>query len=199
MDNERKRLYIIMCTLAVAVVGLSIAYAALSTTLTITMNSVSNSDIVWAVGFEPGTVNATAGGTSATGRSCGAATLTANSVTVAATTLSKPGDSCTYALPIKNSGTITAELATVVPSAPTSTSCTTTSASTSASAQMVCGNITYKLMGNAAGTTNFVTGTTIAANGTTTAYLVIAYTGSQPSASQISQAAGKFTLTYNQK
>ena len=29
MEKERKRLYIIMCTLAVAVVGLSIAYAAL--------------------------------------------------------------------------------------------------------------------------------------------------------------------------
>jgi uncharacterized repeat protein (TIGR01451 family) len=199
METRQKKLNGILLTLLMALVAISVGYAAMQSVLTITTNTVTQSTQSWNVGFVPGTATATAGGTSATGRSCGNATLTASSVTVAATTLSKPGDSCTYALQIKNSGTITAELATIVPSAPTSTSCTTTSATTSASAQMVCGNITYKLVGNAAGTQNFVTGTTLAANATTTAYLVIAYTGSEPSGSQISQAAGKFTLTYNQK
>ncbi len=199
METRQKKLNGILLTLLMALVAISVGYAAMQSVLTITTNTVTQSTQTWNIGFVPGTATATVGGTSATGRSCGAATLTANSVTVANTMLSKPGDSCTYALPIKNNGTITAELNSIVPGAPTSTSCTTTEATTSASAQMVCGNITYKLVGNAAGTQNFVTGTTLAANATTTAYLVIAYTGSEPSGSQISQAAGKFTLTYNQK
>ncbi len=193
MDNERKRLYIIMCTLAVAVVGLSIAYAALSTTLTITMNSVSNSDIVWAVGFEPGTVNATAGGTSATGRTCGAATVTEASVSVANTILSKPDDSCTYALTIKNTGDINATLASIVPTQPGGATCSTASNST-----MVCGDITYKLTTDSNGTTALASGGALNAGASLPVYLVIKYTGETPSASQISQSNGKFTLTYNQ-
>ncbi len=192
MDNERKRLYIIMCTLAVAVVGLSIAYAALSTTLTITMNSVSNSDIVWAVGFEPGTVNATAGGTSATGRTCGAATVTEASVSVANTILSKPDDSCTYALVIKNSGTIGAKLTGVTATAPTSTTCTNNGAS------LVCGNITYKLATNNTGSPLLATNSTIAAGGSQNVYLIVSYTCSELNNSAVTQAGASFSLVYSQ-
>jgi len=198
MENERKRLYIIMCTLAVAVVGLSIAYAALSTQLTVTMNSVSSSDtpLVWQVGFQPGTVTPTAGGTSATGRSCGNATVETASVTVAATQLSKPDDSCTYALTIKNTGTIAATLASIVPTQPTGTGVT---CSTASGATMVCGNITYKLTTDSAGSTALVTGGTLAAEtGTLPVYLVVKYTGSTVASSAITQSAGAFTLTYNQ-
>jgi hypothetical protein len=197
MENERKRLYIIMCTLAVAVVGLSIAYAALSTQLTITMSTVQNdaSGTTWNVGFNPGTITATVGGTNSTvGRSCGTATATASSVTVANTTLSKPDDSCTYQLQIKNTGSIAATLASITQTAPTSTSCSTTTGPT-----MTCGNITYKLTTDAAGSTALTTGGTLAATtGTLTVYLSVKYTGTTLSSSAITQAGGTFTLTYNQ-
>ncbi len=198
METRQKKLNGILLTLLMALVAISVGYAAMQSVLTITTNQVTQSTQTWNVGFVPGTVEGTAAGTSGTGRSCGTATLTAPSVTVASTTLSKPGDSCTYALQIRNSGTISAKLSGVVPGAPTSTSCTTTEATTSASAQMVCGNITYKLAGSANGSTAFPKGTTINASGTTTAYLILSYTGSEPSASQITQNSGRFTLTYDQ-
>ncbi len=198
MENERKRLYIIMCTLAVAVVGLSIAYAALSTQLTVTMSSITSGDddnpITWNVGFVPGTVTPTVGGTSSTGRECGNATVTASSVSVAATKLSKPEDSCTYALTIKNTGSIAATLANIVPTQPSSTTCSQATGST-----MVCGNITYKLTTDAAGSTALTTGGTLAAStGTLPVYLVVKYTGTSVATSTVTQSSGTFTITYNQ-
>ncbi len=198
METRQKRLNGILLTMLMALVTISVGYAALSTTLNITTSTVKNdpTGVTWNIGFT-GSSTPTAGGTSATGRSCGAATISSSSVSIAETTLSKPGDSCTYPLTIKNSGTIAGKLNSVAPTAPTSTSCTTTNATTSASAQMVCGNITYKLAGSANGSTNFVTGTTLAAGGTTTVYLIVSYTGSSLS-SGFTQSAGKFTITYGQ-
>lgn len=195
MEKERRRLYVIMCTLAVAVVGLSIAYAALSTQLTATLSTVKNdpSGTTWNVGFVAGTVNGTPGGTSATGRSCGAATVTASTVSVGETTLSKPDDSCTYALTIKNTGSIAATLASINATQPSGASCTVSGAS------MVCGNITYKLTTDASGNTLLAQGGTLAAStGTLPVYLVVKYTGSTVSSTAISQTNGSFTLTYNQ-
>lgn len=193
MEKERKRLYIIMCTLAVAVVGLSIAYAALSTQLSLTMSSVQNSPVTWAVGFQPGTVTGVADGTSTTGLTCGDATVTASSVTVATTTLSKPDDSCRYALTIKNTGDIAAELASINPTQPSGATCTTATGAT-----MVCGNITYKLTTDQAGETALTSGGTLAAEtGTLPVYLHIKYTGTT-TGDTISQTGGVFTLTYNQ-
>lgn len=194
MEKERRRLYVIMCTLAVAVVGLSIAYAALSTQLTATLSTVKNNGpMTWAVGFVPGTVNGTPGGTSATGRTCGAATVTASTVSVAETTLSKPDDSCTYALTIKNTGDIAATLASINATQPSGATCTVSGAS------MVCGNITYKLTTDASGNTLLAQGGTLAAStGTLPVYLVVKYTGATVSSTAISQTNGSFTLTYNQ-
>ena len=194
MEKERKRLYIIMCTLAVAVVGLSIAYAALSTQLSVTMSSVKNSTITWAVGFQPGTVTGVSSGTSTTGLSCGDATVTASSVSVATTTLSKPEDSCRYALTIKNTGDTAATLDTINPTQPSGATCTTATGAT-----MVCGNITYKLTTDQAGEVALTTGGSLAAQtGTLPVYLHIKYTGTSTSAEAISQTGGVFTLTYNQ-
>ena len=82
--NKQKDLSTIVVILVVVVVGMSIAYAALSSTLTIQMNQVTQNSLSWNVGFQPGTVTGTPGGSSSsTGRSCGNATVTANSVTVA--------------------------------------------------------------------------------------------------------------------
>ncbi|MBR1386575.1 MAG: hypothetical protein IJ568_07070 [Bacilli bacterium] len=192
--KNQKQLLTIVGAVVLLIVGISVVYAALSTTLNITVGSVTQSQMSWNVAFQTGTVNATAGGTSATGRSCGAATVTADTVSVASTTLSKPDDSCTYALNIKNTGSIDATLATITPVAPGSTSCTNSGAS------MVCGNITYKLTTDSAGSTLLTTGGTLAkTNGTLPVYLVIKYTGSTPSSTAVEQSSGGFTLVYNQK
>ena len=197
--NGIQNLRILLLAAVIMLVGIGIAYAALSSTLTVTMNKVTQSALTWNVAFVTGTVNGTTGGTGSTGRSCGDATVTANSVTVADTTLSKPDDSCTYALTIKNTGGIDATLASLVPTEPSSTSCTKTNASTSAGASMVCGNITYKITTNAAGSTPLKTGTTIAkTNGSQAVYLVVSYTGTTLNSTAVTQSGGKFTFTYNQ-
>ena len=109
--NKQKDLSTIVVILVVVVIGMSIAYAALSSTLTISMNQVTQNSLSWDVAFQTGTVTGTPGGSSSsTGRSCGNATVTADSVTVADTLLSKPEDSCTYSLVIKNTGSVDAKL-----------------------------------------------------------------------------------------
>lgn len=199
MQDRMHNLKFLLLLSAILVVGVVVAYAALSTTLTITFGNVTQNALTWNVAFTTGTVNGTAGGTSGTGRSCGAATVTANSVSVAATTLSKPGDSCTYALQIKNTGGIAAKIDSIKPTAPSGVTCTITNASSSASAQMVCGNLTYKLAASADGATALKTGTNLAAtSGTQAAYLIVSYTGTGLNSSAVTQTGGKITIVYGQ-
>ena len=89
---SQKSLVITVAVLLVLVIGISVAFAAMQANLSITTNSVSQSALTWNVGFQTGTVQGTEGGTGTTGRVCGDATVTANSVTVANTQLSKPDD-----------------------------------------------------------------------------------------------------------
>ena len=190
---SKEKVSIVVLLLVVAVFGISVVYAALSSTLSVTTGTVTQSTLSWSVGFNPGTVTGTAGGTSATGRSCGNATVTATTVTVADTTLSKPDDSCTYALVIKNTGGIDATLSNITAVSPTSVSCTNSGAS------MVCGNITYKLTTDPAGQTLLATGGTLAkTSGTRTIYLVVKFTGSSMVSSAITHNNGGFTLVYSQ-
>ena len=205
MANERKRLYVIMCALAVAVVALSIAYAALSATLNIGVSSVQQTPQTWNVAFEAGTVTGTAAGTSAVGRSCGTATVNATTASIAATELSKPGDKCTYALTIKNTGSINATLASITPTQPTGTG---VSCGTASGAQMVCGNITYTLAKyicmacapyfNTSGSLLPTGGTLAASTGTLPVYLIAEYTGETLAGTEIVQSNAGFTLVYNQ-
>ena len=137
--KDKKNLLSIVVAVLLVLVGVTVAYAALSQVLNITISKVTQQGIEggWNVAFETGSVTATVGGTSSQGRSCGTATVTTDTVTVGDTQLSKPDDSCTYELTVKNTGGIDATLATITPNAPTSISCTNSGAS------MVCGNITY--------------------------------------------------------
>ncbi len=190
---DEKKMGVIVLLLIVVIFGISVAYAALSTTLTITASKVTQSALTWNVAFQTGTVTGTPGGSSGEGRSCGNATVTANTVTVAQSTLSKPEDSCTYALVIKNTGSIDANLATITPVAPTSTSCTNNGAS------MVCGNITYKLTTDLAGNTLLTPNRILAkTSGSLNVYLVMKYTGASINSSDVTQNNGGFTLVYNQ-
>ncbi len=191
---DTKKMSVLIIFLVLAIFAVSIAYSALSQSLNITATSVTESALTWNVAFQTGSVTGVEGGSSSSsGRSCGVATVTANSVSVATTTLSKPDDSCTYALTINNTGTIDAILGTITAVNPTSTSCTSSGAS------MVCGNITYLLSTSSSGSPLLTTGGTLAkTSGTLNLYLVIKYTGSTVSEEDMTQSNGGFTLVYNQ-
>lgn len=195
-EKSKKSTFIIIGVLCGLIVCLSVAFATLSATLYVNFGNVTQNQLTWAVAFDTtgSPKSATAGGTSATGRTCGTATLAATQVTIGDTQLSKPGDKCTWALTVKNTGGIDATLASVTPSAPTGVSCTPSGAST------VCGNITYKLTTDAAGSTLLTTGGTLAkSTGTQNMYLVAEYTGTDVVGTAVTQTGAKFTLVYNQK
>jgi len=186
--------YLLIALLLVLLIG--VAYAALSSTLTATVTKVTQPVGSWDVGFVPGTVNGTKGGTSTGDITCGAATVTKDSVSVANTVLTKPDDSCTYALNIKNLGSIDARLATISVTDPSSVSCT---GKTTNSPTMTCGNITYKITTDSSGSTLLTNNTTLAKQtGSLNVYLVIKYTGTTVNTSAIEQSNAKFTLVYNQ-
>ena len=204
MESRNKKLTQILVAIVLTIAGLSVAFAALSATLNITTSSVTQkgSDVVtWNVGFVGSSATPTVGGSSSVGRTCKNATITSSQVSIeSGVVLSKPGDSCTYELTIKNSGTIPALLSTITPTSPTGTgvTCTPTAGSTTNSAKIVCGNITYTLAGSANGNTNFVTGTSLNANQSTTVYLIAAFTGSTPATSAVTQSGAAFQIYYVQ-
>jgi len=178
--------------MVVLILGIIVAYAALSTTLNLKFTGVTQNALTWDVGFTGTSASGTAAGTSATGRTCGAATITATSVSVAATTLSKPGDKCTYALNIKNSGGLAAKLSAITPTKPGSTTCATASGG-----NMVCGNITYKLTTDSAGST-VLTSQTLAAGAALPVYLVVSYTGTTLNSTAVTQSNATFSLAFAQ-
>ena len=158
------------------------------------VNKVTQTAQSWNVALTTGTLTATVEGTGDTGRSCGTATVTATSITVNNTTLSKPGDGCVYTFVVNNTGTIAAKLGTVTPTKPTGTTCGTASGG-----NMVCGNITYRVTTNSAGTTIAKSSnTSVAAGGTKTLYLVVRYTGTDLATSAVTQTGAKFKLPFNQ-
>ena len=112
MNNKNKSMIVIILVLVIALITLSVAFAALSATLKINFGNVNQTVQTWNVGFDTtgSPKAATASGSSATGRTCGAATITATTVTIANTELSKPDDACRWDLVIKNSGTINAKI-----------------------------------------------------------------------------------------
>ena len=191
-ENKNNRSMLIIALLCAALFGIAVAYAALSATLNITFNKISQDALVWNVGFETGTVTATASGSSSI--SCGEASVTANTVTIANTVLGTLHDKCIYPLKVKNTGTVAAILETIVAKTPTSTSCNTTTTS-----QMVCGNTTYKLTADSAGQTLLGTANTLAINSSLDVYLIVEYTGEDTGGSSANQIGGGFTLNYIQK
>ena len=197
----KKNYIMILIVALITIAGVAIAYAALSAVLTITTNKITQQNLTWQVGFLTGNVSGTPSGTSTDGIVCGTATVGANAITIADTTLSKPEDTCTYAFTIKNTGDISAKLNTIIPTSATGTgvSCTPTSATTTVGASMVCGNITYKITTDSAGTNPLYTGTILSATtGSQPVYLIVKYTGSTISENSIVQSGGMFTFTYAQ-
>lgn len=191
---QSENLKFILLVAVILTVGVGVAYAALSATLNITFNRVTQNALTWDVAFHEGTVTPTVGGTSATGRTCGTATVTADSVTVAETHVSKPGDKCTYELIVENNGTVDAILSSITPTAPTETACATATGGV-----LECGSVSYKLTTDSAGTTNFTSGGTLAVGASQTVYLVVSYKPTDTvSSTAVTQNGGKFTLVYTQ-
>lgn len=191
MTKERKTMYISIFTLIIVVACLSIAYAVLGTTISIKFGKVTQKSLTWDVGFQDGDVIGESFGTSVTGRSCGNAKVTKDSVTISTASLSKPDDRCVYALVVENYGGIVARLGAITPITPSGIACDFSDKS-----KMVCGNLTYELATNVNGSIILDTNQIVGINQTKTVYLIVSYTGLDVSSVPITHSRAGFVLNY---
>lgn len=171
-NNQIFKPILIVVLIAVGIV--SIGYAYLSTTLTLTYNKITQTSLTWDIHFKAETVSPTEYGTSATGRTCPQVTVTAgDTITIPEVTLSKPGDGCSWKFTILNTGGIDAVLNSITPTKP-ATTCTQGSDNNT----ITCNNIIYKL-GTNAGCSNLFTvagsGTLAKTSGSKNVYVCVYY------------------------
>lgn len=196
--SNEKTLYVIIGVLCFVVVGLSIAFAALSSQLNINFGAVSQGDQTWNVAFETNnSIQPVVFGTSDVGRNCGNASASLTQVSISNTNLSKPDDGCRWPLKIKNTGTITAKLSSIIFTQPTGINDCVISEHESS---MVCGNITYKLTKDVDGTILLSDATDIIEGGTDLpVYMFALYTGADVSGTQIQHSDVSLELNFSQQ
>lgn len=145
MEKERGFRIIAVIALMVAVVGLTIGYAAYSSTLKI--NGAANVDpSSWNVKFAYKTGTSLVATTTGKAAMTTEATLSDTQVSGFNATLKAPGDSITYNFLVSNTGSLDAELSTFtignISCAPGAGSTATTE-----EAQAICGELSYTLTG----------------------------------------------------
>lgn len=111
---RRKKLVITLTIVGIVLLlSISVAYAALSTTLTTTVNKVTQNVLTWDIGFVPGTITGVA--TSSTNSAvCGTATATATTISGVSAILTGTGDKCEYTYQIRNNGDIAAKVSNII-------------------------------------------------------------------------------------
>lgn len=138
MEKERKIKTLSVIALVVAVLGLTVAFAALSTTLTI--NGTATLDAAtWDIHFENAettTMTKTGGATVEH-----EPTLEGTMIKDWNVVLTKPGDSVTYEFKVKNNGTIDAKIGTLTKN---NLQCSSLS-NVDGDADIACKNLTYEL------------------------------------------------------
>ena len=167
MNNKVQN--IVLGVLAVALIGITVAYATLTQQLKINGTATVKAG-TWDVHFEnlQGSVTGSAvldTSTSKLGIQTGSTTISGK-----LGTLSKPGDSITYTFDIVNKGNIPA----ILSSAPTISTPSCSAKSNDAGATTVCGNLTYTLT-YSDGSTIAKNDTLAATSGKKTAKLVVTY------------------------
>lgn len=194
---RRKRLvFTIIFVLVISIASISIGYAALSTSISITMNKIAQNAMTWNIGFKTGTVSGSVTTNNSGNAVCGSATATSTTISGVAPKLGI-GDKCAYTFYIQNNGTIGGKISSITITKPSSTTCTTSGST------MTCGNIVYKLRNNSATSTSLVaTGNTIAAKSGSTAtsktvVLTIEHNGTSEAGSY-AQNGFQYTINFTQ-
>ncbi len=195
-NKDKKNLTIVAVTLVVAVLGLTIVFATLSTNLSITFGSDSDNAITqkgaqWKIAFDTTspTVDGTKSGYSAV--TCGTANVTEEGVTLSSVALYTPGDSCTYSVKVKNDGDLNAKLNSFTWTKPEGgASCTESTTNT-----YKCGDITYSVL--KAGSA-LETNEKLASKGSVDLTIKVSYDGASVSAKEVKRYNGKVQLNWVQ-
>jgi len=138
MNRKRTEKIVAVAALIIAIIGLSVGFAAMSTSLqidgTARMNPAS-----WEIKFE----NLSAPTITGDATVITAPTLSDTAIQTFAVSLTKPGDSITYTFDVNNIGSINAILGTFTKA--NTPTCTGTGATATADATIVCDNLVYTL------------------------------------------------------
>ena len=190
MVRGRNSRFVAVVAIIIAIVGLSIAYAAMSTTLKIKGNATI--DIAsWDIKFD------NLGTTIKTGNAvCQDPTLSNTNIRDYSVVLTKPGDSCSYQFDIVNNGTIDATLGAL--SKNDELMCK--AIISDSSSQFPCANITYSLTYDSVNGTNVSQGDSLAAGTKKTVYLTLAYNSdaTELASNDLLISGLDITLIYNQ-
>ena len=135
MDRSRRFKIVSIFILIIAVIGLSIAYAAMSEILSITGTAKMNS-ADWNIKFENLSVEKTGDATFVL------PTLSDTSLLDYEVNLTKPGDSVTFIFDVTNNGNIDAVLGTVTKGKP---ECNGVGSNATSDSKTVCNNLIYSL------------------------------------------------------
>lgn len=156
MEKERGAKIIAIVALLIAVVGLTVGYAAYSSTLTI-KGTATVDPASWKVKFDYKTGSSLTGKTNGHAVENTAPTLADTTISGFDVTLKAPGDSVTYNFLIKNSGTLNARLANFTMGTLT---CAPKEGSniSQEDATKLCGELTYTLTYAGAGGSTITTG-----------------------------------------
>ena len=170
MIRRKKIVTIIFIIIIIIFLGIGITYAALSTTLNITTNTVKQTSLTWDIGFDTSTNVAFETNINGLGGWCPSGTLTVNSYTISSPmTLKELNDYCAYKLTIINNGTIGAKISSINITPPTDTTCTTNGST------MTCGIVEYSLHYSSVSGTKVAVNDTIAPKSGTTGTKKIVY------------------------
>ncbi|MBQ9013874.1 MAG: hypothetical protein IJ094_10075 [Bacilli bacterium] len=142
MEKQRGVKALSIVALVAAIIGLTVAFAAMSRTLTIN-GSAKMDTATWDIHYENLSAATLTGGASVpnpdTATIKNGDTTTIENIDM---TVTKPGDSVTYTFDVVNSGTINAKIGTLTKQL--KPNCAGTGANADADAALVCGNLTYE-------------------------------------------------------
>lgn len=167
MEKDRKTKVIAVCALLIAIISLSIGFAAFSENLTI-----GGTGSVKAASWEVKFMNLQSAVLVGTATEVTAPTINTNDTNIGdySVTLSAPGDSVSYTFDIANEGTINAAITSITIPTPT---CTGTGESATTDAANVCSNLEYSL--TYSDNTALAVGNTLNKEATKTAKLTLKY------------------------
>lgn len=170
MEKNKKNITIALVALLISILSVGIAFAAMSSTLTINGSAAFN-PADWNVKFKSGTLQtSTVGAGEITGSS---PTLSATSISTYAVKLTKPGDAVRMTFIVENSGNLDAIIASLSKDAPVCTG--TVGSSKAADEALVCNNLVYTLTNGTVGGGTVATGQALAKTTTQTMVLNIEY------------------------
>ena len=198
MEKQRTTKVVALAALFMAIIGMSVAFAAMSTTLQID-GTAAMQTANWDVRFVTGTLNST---TTTYASITTMPTLTTNNLGTFQAVLTRPGDTVTFTFDVTNAGTINARINEilrngVVGGTPVCTGTATDEATATADAAIVCGNLTYTLTytdGGAAVSLN----DTLTAGQTRNLTLTLSYTGTTLPSDDVQITGLGITVTYVQ-